>query len=306
MVSRTLLVDLPSDRSYTLDQFVALQETAVTTLSSQLQGKNLEVENAVNDLLYVLTSYPLDKHIDRVSTDEVTRIRTHYQHFFYAALLNATKSSLNALKKRVSAVTMTKLASAATASTNAAMQRPFFETEVRIQSGAVKLSPSIDDVQHSINRCAKAILACSKMLFDWGQAGMPDDLKRSFFDSITRDMEVVRVVILLTGALQSLRQRSAAYLATFERFDWLWQTEIDAAYQAFVAKKPSLDDYERELLRFGACARCAVREPAARRATTALAVTLVCLSHSQARWRRTSARSRTPSPSAPSPSPPSP
>jgi hypothetical protein len=33
---------------------------------------------------------------------------------------------------------------------------------------------------------------------------------------ITKDIEVVRVVLLLTGSLQSLRQRAAAYLATFE------------------------------------------------------------------------------------------
>jgi dynein heavy chain len=38
VVSKTLLVDLPTDKSYSLDQFVSLQEAAVTNLSAQLQG----------------------------------------------------------------------------------------------------------------------------------------------------------------------------------------------------------------------------------------------------------------------------
>ncbi|RYE97643.1 MAG: hypothetical protein EOO41_03270, partial [Methanobacteriota archaeon] len=238
--------------SYTLDEFVSLQEAAVSSLSAQLQGKNIEVENAVMDLTYVLTSYPLDKHIERVSAEEVERLRSHYQHFFYAALLNATKASLNALKKRVASGSTTATARAHAAAANLT-QRPFFEVEVRLQSGAVRLSPSIDDVQHSINRCAKAILACSKTIYDWGQAHVqPEEARRSFFDSITQDMEVVRVVLLLTGSLQSLRQRSAEYLKSFAHYDWLWQSDVDAAYAAFTAKKPALEDYERELLRFGA------------------------------------------------------
>ena len=64
IVSKTMLVDLPSDRSYTLDEFVALQETSTSTLSGVLQGKNIEVENAVSDLVTVITGHVLDRHIE--------------------------------------------------------------------------------------------------------------------------------------------------------------------------------------------------------------------------------------------------
>jgi dynein heavy chain len=262
LVSRTLLVDLPSDKSFSLDEFVALQEGVVTGLAATLQSKNVEVESAVTDLVHVLTSYPLDKHIERVSSEEIARIRAHYQHFFYAALLNATKASLNALKRRVSTVSVAKVAggaASAAAAAHQAAQRPFFETEVKLQSGEVRLSPSIDDVQHCINRCAKTLLSCSKIVYDWDQSAVPEEARRSFFDAITKDIEVVRVVLLLTGSLQSLRQRSAAYLTTFERFSWLWTQDVDAAYDKFIATagaanggRPSLEDYERELNRFGA------------------------------------------------------
>jgi dynein heavy chain, axonemal len=285
IVSKTMLVDLPSDRSYTLDEFVALQETSTSQLGSVLQGKNIEVENAVSDLVTVITGHVLDRHIERVSVDDVARIRSHYNHFLYSALLNATKASLNALKKRVSSVSMARMLASATghadparpasvlatggsskshsqaaavsSSTPAAApsstpaQRPLFEVDLKLQNQQVRLSPSLDDVQHSINRCAKAILSVSRSVWDWGQQGLPEEQRRSFFDLITRDIEVVRVVLLLTGSLQSLRLRASAYLTNFDRFSWLWEQDIDATYQKFLETKPATDDYEREILRFG-------------------------------------------------------
>lgn len=282
------------------------------------------------------------------------------QSFFYTALLNAVKASLNALKKRVSNVSVSKLAAAAgrgrsVTSDDASRVRssgfytrsfsgsprtmsgavvtsssprvtiavptpigcpapatttfdsgsfdgsdgssgarvassPFFEVEVRLQGGGagMRLSPSIDDVQYSISRCAKAVLGVSRGIFRWGQgakaaaaaaamtsgadgadaAASVDDASddvssvddtdaapgigvATFFDAVTRDMEIVRVVLLLTGSLQSLRQRADTYCRTFEAFSWLWSEDPDAAYAAFQKGAPSLDDYERQLRMMG-------------------------------------------------------
>ena len=100
-VSKSLLVDLPADRSFTLEDFVSTQEKYIEKRSSLLQGKNVQVENAVEDLIEIITSYPLDPHIEPVSPEDVDNLRKHYNHFMYQALLNCTKNSLNAVKKRV-------------------------------------------------------------------------------------------------------------------------------------------------------------------------------------------------------------
>lgn len=210
-----------------------------------------------------------------MSIDDVDRIRAHYNHFLYTALLNATKASLNALKKRVSSVSMARMLAVATghasdrpaasgtpgaeaakadkaaaAGGGSQQQRPLFEVDLKLQSQQVRLSPSLDDVQHSINRCAKAILSVSRTVWDWGQQGVSEDQRRAFFDLITRDIEVVRVVLLLTGSLQSLRLRASSYLTTFDRYNWLWLEDSDAAYATFLKGNPGTDDYEHEILRF--------------------------------------------------------
>ncbi len=48
-----------------------------------MQGKNREIEIAVDDLLRLIASYPLDSHIEAVGLEEVNKLRTHYNHFMF-------------------------------------------------------------------------------------------------------------------------------------------------------------------------------------------------------------------------------
>jgi len=100
-VSKTVLVNLPSDRSYTLEEFVAMQEEHIAVQAASLQDKNVEIEHAVDDLLKTIQLYQLDSHIEPVSDEEAIKLKRHYNHFMYQALLHCSKNSLNAIKGRV-------------------------------------------------------------------------------------------------------------------------------------------------------------------------------------------------------------
>ena len=240
-VSKSLLVDLPADRSFTLEDFVATQEKYILKKSSLLQGKNVQVENAVEDLIEIITTYVLDPHIEPVSPEDVDNLRKHYNHFMYQALLNCTKNSLNSVKKRVGS---------RGGGTFLFVERPFFDVDVQLAIPAVRLSPSLGDIQKSINKAAGAVLRCTKNLFDWGQQDISESNRITFFHKIAKDIEIVRVVLLLTGSIQGLKNQVADYLQTFIQYDWLWKEDKDAAYNAFIKNKPALDDYRVELKRF--------------------------------------------------------
>ena len=51
IVSKTLLVDLPENSSFTVSDFVIMQQSHIRGQSRLLQGKNMEIENAVSDLI---------------------------------------------------------------------------------------------------------------------------------------------------------------------------------------------------------------------------------------------------------------
>ena len=128
VVSRTLLVDLPDNQSFTVEAFVKMQEAHIESESELLQGKNLEIEHAVEDLVKIISAYQFDSIVERVSDDEISKLKKHYNHFMYQALLHCAKNSMNALKKRIATRSGGFLY----------VTRPFFEVMVQAELQRMK------------------------------------------------------------------------------------------------------------------------------------------------------------------------
>lgn len=251
MVSKTLLVDLPDAEAFTVEEFVKMQEKHIARQSTLLQGKNLEIEYAVRDLVRVISTYKLDGHVEGVSEDEITKLKKHYNHFMYQALLHCAKNSMNALKKRIGSKPAVASEDGPKKNNNTEIiVQPFFEVDVQLAAPNVVLHPSLDEIQECINRSAQAILRCFKTVKDWTlDADGPRN--RTFFDRITKDIEIVRVALLLTGCIQGIRNTVQDYLNSFTKYNWLWFDDKDLAYNNFMKSQPSLDDFDRKLRSFG-------------------------------------------------------
>lgn len=270
VVSRASLVYLPTDQSFALDDFVRIQEKHVGTVTVLLSAKNVEIENAVEDVLRALCEYTLDatpsaslvtlpsspngssqpmttipdEHGEHIVCDQASMaaFRTHYKHLFYRALLNCTKQSLNAIKKRVCSKAGTGFLF---------LERPFFEVDVQLSVPSVRLSPSLDDIQRAINRSAVAVLKCSKSLHEWGQQHiLPEHTRVSLFEKLGCDTEIIKVAILLTGALHGTKNQVHEYLTTFKKYDWLWKEDMEFRYNQFMKRNPLIQDFENELKNF--------------------------------------------------------
>ena len=101
-LSKTVLVDLPQEaHTFSLDEFVEMQEKWIKHESLKLKSKNIEVEGAVEDLIQTICSYNLDKHVEAISAEEIQNHSKYYNWSMYQALLHATKYSLNAMKERI-------------------------------------------------------------------------------------------------------------------------------------------------------------------------------------------------------------
>jgi len=114
-ISRMMLVQLPQNKSFSLDDFVALQQEHVSKNTADLKSKNVEVERAVRDLIELIVAYPVDAHVAPVEDGALRGIVEHYNHFMNITIMHCVKVSLNALKNRVSS------------RTGAGSERPFFE-----------------------------------------------------------------------------------------------------------------------------------------------------------------------------------
>ncbi|OQS05067.1 dynein heavy chain, outer arm [Thraustotheca clavata] len=265
VVSKAVLVILPTNQSFALDDFVRAQEKNVSAVTTMLSAKNTEVENAVEDVLRLISEFTVDspevktKSLDSSSssvalpnlvnlpehsldTENQEAFRTHYKTLMYRALLNCTKSSLNAIKKRVCSKAGTGFLF---------LERPFFEVDVQLSVPSVRLSPSLEDIQRAINRSAVAVLKCSKSLYTWGQQEVfPETSRVTFFDRLGCDTEIIKVALLLTGALHGTKNQVHEYLSNFKKYDWLWKEDMEFRYNQFIKRNPTIQDFENELKNF--------------------------------------------------------
>jgi dynein heavy chain, axonemal len=120
--------------------------------------------------------------------EELLRLRKHYNHFLFQALLHCAKTSMDALKKRIAPRGLLQnpitcvLAPVYAKQTENQHQhhqphhswgqqqhsppqappsvQPFFEVNVHLTAPSVVLQPSLDEIQACINQSAQAILRC--------------------------------------------------------------------------------------------------------------------------------------------------
>ena len=115
----------------------------------------------------------------------------------------------------------------------------------------MRLNPSLDEIQRAINRASVAVLGASKKMYQWGQIEIKDEKqKKSFFDILGQDIEIIKNVLLLTGALHGTKNLVYEYLKTFRKYDWLWKDDKEHTYKEFMKTNPSISAFEKELKSF--------------------------------------------------------
>lgn len=240
-LSKTVLVHLPmDDKTYSLEDFVKMQEDHIQTQSETLKSKNFEVEDAVIDLINTINNYKMTSKIEEVVKEEIQKINRYYNWSMYQALLHATKFSLNQMKERICG------------RRNAPKQilKPFFEVDVHLDGPKCILKPSLEDVQSAINRAASHVLKSTKKVQNWNQGHLPEDQREPFYDWIAKDKEIVKVILLLTGSIQGTKNKVSEFLEHFQKYMWLWRERAEDSLKKFKATDPQLEDYENKLSEF--------------------------------------------------------
>ena len=240
-ISRTILVSLPEGRTLALDEFVLMQEQSVKVATNLLAMKNVEIENAVNDLVTVLHATALDMAVETENSDDVVEMQNHFSSLTYQALLNCVKVSLNLVKKR---------ACSRMGAGILFKQEPFFDVDVQLSVPSVRLSPSLDDIQRAINRSSVAVLGSAKRMMQWNQQDIAEKDCISFFELLGLDVEIVKTVLLLTGGMHGTRNMVHEYLKGFAKYDWLWKDDKELSYKKFIATNPQIGDFEDRMKHF--------------------------------------------------------
>ena len=238
-ISSTLLVNLPENQSFSLEQFVCLQEKHIKIQSETIDIKNREIEQAADDVISAILSGQKENGVvsDNCAA-EVMALKTHFNILMFKAILTTTTRSLNLIKKRVG--------TRGNRMDFMQVDKPFFDVNVELSSPHVILHPSLEEVQKAINQSATAVLKCSRYISPWTNV----DSTETFFEKIAKNKEIVKVVLLLTGGIHGLKQQVMDYLGSFKRYEYLWLLDKQAEYDKFLEQQPTLDLFEQELKRY--------------------------------------------------------
>ena len=111
-----------------------------------------------------------------------------------------------------------------------------------------------------MNGAAKKILNASLEIKRWGQTdltarreppGVDYDAigTGGHYDEIASDVEIVKLVLLLTGSVEGVKKMVVEHLSRTRAYDFLYLSNLQEEYAAFIAK-PSLDMFETELMKY--------------------------------------------------------
>ena len=241
-ISKTLLVELPSDQSFTLEQFVMLQEKTTKQKTAMLDSKNQEVERSINDVIHLLKTFQLETPTP-VPADAIEALWVHYSKLMYLSVLRCTKQSFFSLKNRLKGQGSSGFLY---------IDRPFFDVDIELSLPLVTMNPSLDEIQAAINRCALNILRCSKSIYQWAKGnGIRDRSQRQpYHHMIGQDYQIVAVCLILTGAVEGTKKQVHDYLLTFMQYDYLWKDDKREAYEQLMASNPDLDHIDQELQKY--------------------------------------------------------
>ncbi|KAJ1495027.1 dynein heavy chain, N-terminal region 1-domain-containing protein [Baffinella frigidus] len=242
-ISKALLVELPSDESFTLEQFVTVQEKTTKGKTAMLDLKNEEVERALRDVMHLISAYPLETE-ETIPRHAMFELWTMYSNKAYMSILRCTKQSFFALKKR--------LAARGGIAGLLYVEKPFFNVDIELSLPLVTMNPSLDEIQGAINRCALNILRCSKSIYQWAPTPVPVPRtdRETFHRLIAGDYQIVAVCLMLTGAVEGTKKQVHDYLLTFMNYDFLWKEDRQNTYKWFAQTKPTIEDFERELQKY--------------------------------------------------------
>eukprot|EP00762_Andalucia_godoyi_P004467 ANDGO_08124.mRNA.1 Dynein gamma chain len=251
----------PGESTMSVHYFLEKQTENIVSSTTDIDLRNQEIETATHDLVNFLHSVYLVPEAYEIEEDVKRFVRNQERQTFEAVAL-CIRHSVSFLKHRLTIPILPNGQRVVASADNA-----IFKADLTVLVPDVVLDPPLPDLQRVINTSMKMIIERMKFIYWWGQSrptqtplgnASPEkevgsqaasDL-RSIHVAMGSNRQVVKSYLQLTGAVEALKREVSEYIAMFARFNLLWNMNRADYVKAFMAKNPSLEDFESELKKF--------------------------------------------------------
>ncbi|XP_053268003.1 dynein axonemal heavy chain 5 [Pleuronectes platessa] len=184
------------------------------------------------------------------------------------ALVKATKSSLDALRRRLHVVKYQSSSGSSSSSSSRPAPPPLLRASIQLAIPNIVLRPSLDDIQTTVNNLVNLVLSVTRDIPLWTfshlqyrqqqveQAALRDagddvtvkpPVLRPLERQLAEHKDVTKLVMQLSSEVSSLRSPAAETLNELAHFSALWNQEPEEQVQIFLRSEPSLTEFSSQI-----------------------------------------------------------
>jgi dynein heavy chain len=232
----------PENEQWTIEELLERTEKKCLYNSDLINRKSELIEIATKDLIDILSKkLPEEKRKDMASCYE--DVFNHFNHRIVDAIVLCTRGSLDLVKNRLGSYVGTPYNKSQT-------QKPFFKAELVLSIPNVVVSPKLEDIQSALNKKSSMIVEVSKRVYLWGQnRSLPEDQLKAYYSEISNNKDVIKVIIALNSAINSMKKDVESHREQFSKWDFLWKEDRGESIKKFLESNPLLHDFENEINR---------------------------------------------------------
>uniref|UniRef100_A0A8C3MSF3 Uncharacterized protein n=1 Tax=Geospiza parvula TaxID=87175 RepID=A0A8C3MSF3_GEOPR len=184
----------------------------------------------------------------------------YFSRRLLVSLQKSTRLSLDRIKRRMSVPIKSENVT------------PFLKAEVHLEIPNLVI-PSLDDIQHAINRMIHLILEVNRGVAQWGQRHLQKSILKTetgmrqaaskelirseeyqklknFYSGVAENEAITKIIVMLSSAGNSLKEGVSDVLQEFDKYKVLWTEDKDAIFQEFFATGPTLSEIKEEIVHY--------------------------------------------------------
>uniref|UniRef100_A0A672U8C5 Dynein axonemal heavy chain 5 n=1 Tax=Strigops habroptila TaxID=2489341 RepID=A0A672U8C5_STRHB len=142
---------------------------------------------------------------------------------------------------------------------------PIIRTSINLSIPNIIMSPSLDEVQQTLNKAVESIVKVMKGVGQWSMEriskvyslsdvsslGLPDPVRsQNYFESVSENKEIIKLVSLLSTAINSTKREVLSALESFSCYHHIWQRDKEETVDKLMMGNPLLSEFESEILHF--------------------------------------------------------
>uniref|UniRef100_A0A8B9IM28 Dynein axonemal heavy chain 5 n=1 Tax=Anser cygnoides TaxID=8845 RepID=A0A8B9IM28_ANSCY len=145
---------------------------------------------------------------------------------------------------------------------------PIIRTSINLCIPKIIMTPSLDEVQQMLNKAVDSIVKVMKGVGQWSKEriskvsfvdstsdaaslNLSDSVQnKNYFKSVSENKEIIKLVSLLTTAINSTKKEVLTALESFSCYHHIWQRDKEETIDKFMMGNPLLSEFESQILHF--------------------------------------------------------